>query len=1253
MLKRVLLAVLVLAALAAAALFFAARSETVLSWGLARVTAATGGKLVFEGVRGAIVGTPTIERIRFEDEDVLVEARDAQIEWSPVALAFGKVDVASLAAAAVTIRVKQTEGPSSLPDDIGLPLPVDVGRADIGRLAIDVDGVVVAFEEVRLGYSGDATVHRITEVSGRGFGATIRNGRYELGAKPPFDVSGDATVERPAPPLAVTLDAKFGGTLAAMTVDLDARSPVWAQASAAMRITPFADAWLADARARVEGADLAKADPGLPTTAISLHATAASDPQGVIAGAIETVNSQPGSLDKSRLPVTSVKSAYALDADNRLAFRDLVATLDGGGTAAGTATIDGERAKLALSVRALDLARIHSRLRKTALAGKIDADLGADAQSAQATLSDAGIEIALDALRRGDEVELRKLRAAAGGGELVGNGKLSLAGAQPFSAKTSFSRFNPRSFGDYPPASLSGEAVLTGHAASPWRVDGDVKLADSRFRDTPLSGSGKIALSADRIDDANFALALGANRATARGALGRAGDTLTIDFDASKLAEVDHTFSGRASGTVKLTGALKSPAVSFSVRGENLTLPSDVKMAKLEATGEASQRVDAPLSLDARAEQLTIRGLAADHADVRVVGSLARHTADARATGAGFEARTRVAGGWDEHRGWAGQVESFENRGAYPAALKSQAPLEIARDRGRFGPVDADIAGGTVRIRDARWEGGRLASSGAFERLPAAVLIALAGAGASARSTLTLAGEWAVTASPRLNGTVAMRRESGDIELITDPVFPLGLSDVQLDVRFVDDRLAGTLAVTGTGIGDLRGRMNIAPVTTPGGIALTLDSPLEATLTGDIASLKTLSRLFPTDVIADGSVRVALRAGGTVAKPFVTGTLAGENLRVEAPPYGVDWRDGRLRAELTASALELSEFIVRAGQGTFTASGRVPRTPGNEGAKIEWRADRFLALARPDRRLVASGAGTATYSGKRVRLAGTLRADEGTFEFGRSALPELGPDVVIVGQPRAPRRAFADVPLDLELDLDFGDRLSIAGYGLEGTLGGKLRIDTPRGEPLGHGTVFIRQGTYRAYGQNLKIERGQLVFDGPLDNPAIRIEAWRRNQQVAAGVDVSGTVRSPRVRIVSEPTVPEGEALSWLVLGRPPDTSNKSDLAALQVAAAALFYSDEKAPVTRQIARAIGLDDITIGTGSGAGTSTGAGGTLQGQVIAFGKRLSDRVYLTYEQAIAGTGSVVKLDYLLTQRISLRAETGTRTGGGIHYRYTFD
>jgi translocation and assembly module TamB len=149
---------------------------------------------------------------------------------------------------------------------------------------------------------------------------------------------------------------------------------------------------------------------------------------------------------------------------------------------------------------------------------------------------------------------------------------------------------------------------------------------------------------------------------------------------------------------------------------------------------------------------------------------------------------------------------------------------------------------------------------------------------------------------------------------------------------------------------------------------------------------------------------------------------------------------------------------------------------------------------------------------------------------------------------------------------------------------------------------------------------------------------------VEAGVQVSGTVRAPRVQVVSQPQVPEGERISWLVLGRPPSDATKADLGMLQVAAGALLSRGDAMPLDRRIARAFGLDEITLrGTGE-----------AQDRVVAVGKRLSDKLYISYEQGIGTVASnLVKMDYSLGRRWSLRAETGTSSGGGVFYRFSWD
>jgi translocation and assembly module TamB len=100
----------------------------------------------------------------------------------------------------------------------------------------------------------------------------------------------------------------------------------------------------------------------------------------------------------------------------------------------------------------------------------------------------------------------------------------------------------------------------------------------------------------------------------------------------------------------------------------------------------------------------------------------------------------------------------------------------------------------------------------------------------------------------------------------------------------------------------------------------------------------------------------------------------------------------------------------------------------------------------------------------------------------------------------------------------------------------------------------------------------------------------------------------------------------------------------LQAAAGALLARGRETPIDQRLARALGLDEVALrGTGE-----------VASQVVALGKRLSDRLYISFEQGIgAAASALVKLDFTLTQRVSLRAETGTSSGLGVFYRFSWD
>ncbi|NIQ94196.1 MAG: hypothetical protein GWN87_08300, partial [Desulfuromonadales bacterium] len=68
-----------------------------------------------------------------------------------------------------------------------------------------------------------------------------------------------------------------------------------------------------------------------------------------------------------------------------------------------------------------------------------------------------------------------------------------------------------------------------------------------------------------------------------------------------------------------------------------------------------------------------------------------------------------------------------------------------------------------------------------------------------------------------------------------------------------------------------------------------------------------------------------------------------------------------------------------------------------------------------------------------------------------------------------------------DLALDIEDGLHIEAFGLDANIAGHLGINQrPGGSPRANGTLTVSKGTFSRYGQTLNIERGRLIYSGPL-----------------------------------------------------------------------------------------------------------------------------------------------------------------------------
>jgi translocation and assembly module TamB len=367
-------------------------------------------------------------------------------------------------------------------------------------------------------------------------------------------------------------------------------------------------------------------------------------------------------------------------------------------------------------------------------------------------------------------------------------------------------------------------------------------------------------------------------------------------------------------------------------------------------------------------------------------------------------------------------------------------------------------------------------------------------------------------------------------------------------------------------------------------------------------------------------------------------------LRIEHVENGVFLHDGALNATLSDGVIEVAAFNIRGGDGSFSARGRASARDQGLLVDLAWTANKLMAVQHPDLRLVVSGEGKLSLKDSRITLQGELTADQGRVELRAIDAPALGDDVVVAGSPGSEPTVTRKLRPMLDLTFDLGSDFAIHGRGLDAKLAGKIALESSGTGPLvTKGRISTTRGSYEAYGQKLTIERGALLFTGPVDNPGLDIRALRKNLQVEAGVEVYGTARDPRVRLVSVPDVPDSEKMAWLVLGRRLDSANISDVEKLQVSATAIAAGLGTLPLQHQVARAVGLDEIRFTT-SGASTS-GA--------VALGKRVSERIYVTLEQSLSEAGSRLLVSYQLSRRWSVRTESGKSDAVDLFYTWSFD
>jgi translocation and assembly module TamB len=502
-----------------------------------------------------------------------------------------------------------------------------------------------------------------------------------------------------------------------------------------------------------------------------------------------------------------------------------------------------------------------------------------------------------------------------------------------------------------------------------------------------------------------------------------------------------------------------------------------------------------------------------------------------------------------------------------------------------------------------------------------------------------LAGDFQVSGpldNPRAQ--LHLRPSDGRLSLATDDE-PLELAyrDARLTASFADDSGSAELSLRLGDGGHADGRLTLGKGP---------DRALAGQVSAQFPDLELVEGFVPDLTEVRGRLQLDMTLAGTVAAPRAAGQLQVLEASANLPAAGLELRDIALAVRGDGQGpLQLSGGV-RSGDGRLQVRGEVdPAASGGPAVDLRITGEAFQVARLPE--AVVEIAPQLRLAGQGpYHLDGTLRIPKARIELEElpSGSVSVSDDEVVVGEEAPPGRGGPS-NLTAAVRVELGEAVTFKGFGLSTGLTGALDAAVDDQGSRLHGKIELRDAAYQAYGQDLKVEQGRLLFAGPPDNPELDMRAVResRDGRVKAYLDVRGPAAKPRLRVFSEPTLPEAEALAYLLTGRGLDQAGQQE--GVNIAAAALSLGlAQGEPLLQDLGNRLGLDELRYE----GGTDPSAGGAL-----VLGKYLNPNLYLGYSQGLFNPEGAVLLRLKLSERLDVESRAGTEQAIDLLYRYEHD
>lgn len=839
-------------------------------------------------------------------------------------------------------------------------------------------------------------------------------------------------------------------------------------------------------------------------------------------------------------------------------------------------------------------------------------------------------------------ISIAELQINSNEGTITGNGNINLKPDLKASLSIQGKKFNPKFFVAEMPGKLNFNADVnasrTAHAVT---AAIDLKSLTGKLRDYDVKGFGKIYYSPDSVQAEKFNLVIGENTLKVNGKFGVENNQADFKLVANNLTQLHPKFSGRVQGEGSFKGAIKSPIIRTTLNGENIKFNGQISVATISIDGDVNVFGNQPSNAKIQARNITIKENIIDTVDLVATGSQKDHQLDLNIQGKDIASTLNLTGEYD-NRKWEGSVNQLlikiPTLGSWNLVNKS----DVKYGSQGFALSQACLRneGSSVCMEGQSDDKGNWQSEGKLTDFPLQQLAK------NSKEKFTIEGVGQLKYTLQGKGT----DYSGDVKVYT--------KNVTLRSPFLEDHDESLHIQQFELQGDIQSetsKFNLNVVMNKGTAAGFVHVEnihdreksfiRKSNFTADFPSIKFLNVFAPRISVKEGLLKAQAEIHGFVKRPEIASNVKLSGVAFYIPDLGTEYTQG----EISSTSEGWNNFNINGSlqsqKGKLDISGKL-KYQDKISYSIDLKGDNFQVLHLPDKSLMLSPNLAIEGDSSGVNINGEI--DIPSAKLVLKELPKgtvrKSSDEIFVSEldDETDLQDNKKVNITGKIQLTFGDDVHFAGKGIQTDLAGDLlvRFDSKK-VPSGHGVLKFKNASYQVLGQTLDISSGRMLFAGPINNPELDVKVTRTTKDVTAGMKIEGTVKKPQTSVFSNPVMSDGNALSYLISGRPLNEASGSQNALIAKAALSLGV-DKSASLTQQIASTVGLDEVNI-----SGDDEG----LESTSLVLGQYLSPKLYVSYAYGLFSSVGTVGFDYQLTKKISVEAESGE--GQSIDLLYTIE